>query len=181
MHRANTAAGLGLLCFLFFILPIAVWIGGLLIRAAVWLANAALGGSSPTEAGFYEPQGYAVDWQGRPQPHRGIPMPPLGKAMAIAFAVGVANLVSISFLVRMMQLGTAAGIIPALRSTSPEEQTRGLMILAVSFLVQSGIIAAMLPTSFGRACVVQVLTWAVYFLVFLALLALASLHVARLH
>jgi hypothetical protein len=108
-------------------------------------------------------------------------MPPLGKAMAIAFAVGVANLVSISFLVRMMQLGTAAGIIPALRSTSPEEQTRGLMILAVSFLVQSGIIAAMLPTSFGRACLVQILTWAVYFIVFVALLALASLHVARLH
>jgi hypothetical protein len=184
MQREKMQLGLGLLCGLFFVLPILLWIAGLFFRAAVWLANAAIGGASPTEAGFYEPQGHAVDWQGRAQPHRGIPMPPLGKAMAIAFAVGVANLVTISFVVHMMQLGSAAGILPTIRSrlsTSPEAQVRSLIALAVSFLVQSGIIAAMLPTSFGRACIVQVLTWAVYFLVFLALLAIASLHVARLH
>ena len=71
---------MGLLCIIFCPgLMLALWIGGLLIRAAVWLANAAIGGASPTEAGFYEPQGYAIDWQGRPQPHRGVPMPPSGR------------------------------------------------------------------------------------------------------
>jgi hypothetical protein len=174
---------MGFLCFLFPGLAIALWIGGLFIRAAVWLANAAIGGASPSEAGYYEPRGYAVDWQGRPQPHRAVPMPPLGKAMAIAFAIGVANFLSIAALGLMYGAASAAGITPAIRShltASPHDQVRGLIAIAVSFLVQAGMLTVLLPTSFGRACVVQVLTWAVYFLVVLAAMtAIVGLHVVR--
>jgi hypothetical protein len=176
---------MGLLCFIFPGLAIAVWIGGMLIRAAVWLANAAIGGASPSEAGYYEPRGYAVDWQGRPQPHRAVPMPPLGKAMAIAFAVGVANFLSIVALGLMFGAASAAGITPAIQSrlaASPADQVRGLIAIAVSFLVQAGMLSLLLPTSFGRACLVQVLNWAVYFLIVAAAMtAIFSLHVVRHH
>ena len=177
---------MGLLCIIFCPgLMLLLWIGGLLIRAAVWLANAAIGGSSPSEAGFYEPRGYAVDWQGRAQPHRGVPMPPIGKAMAIAFAVGVANFASLALLVLILKLANTAGIILAVRSrlsTSPEVQLQAILTIGVSFLVQSGILAALLPTSFGRACVVQVLNWGVSFLALVGtLVVLGTLHAVRLH
>jgi len=105
--------------------------------------------------------------------------------MAIAFAVGVANFASLALLVLILKLANTAGIIPAVRSrlsTSPEVQLQAILTIGVSFLVQSGILAALLPTSFGRACVVQVLNWGVSFLALVGtLVVLGTLHAVRLH
>jgi hypothetical protein len=184
MHRANPAA-LGLLCFLLVILPIALWIAALILKAAVWLTNTVTGGSPPTEAGFYEPGSVAGGQASSLRPNRAVPIPIVGKGMVIEFAIAVANyllLVALS-----LANGAGAGLhhSPALRgqlASSPEAQLSALIALVVSFAAQSILLATLLPTSIGRASLIVVIRWgATLFLIVAIFVAIAALPALRFH
>jgi type IV secretory pathway VirB2 component (pilin) len=172
MHRGNPAV-LGFLCFLFIVAPIGLWIAGLILRAAVWLANKATGGVPPSEAGFYEPLGYADVYGARPK--RAVPLPAVGQAMAIEFSVIAANYMILAAVLLAARLGPAFPTSGPRLPDSPKEQLRGLVALGISFAVQVVMLTVLLPTSFGRASLLVLIRWMIgLFLVFtLALIVTA--------
>lgn len=148
---------LGMICGGIFVFIIVLMIVSVIMRFAVVLANKCFGGSaSSTYSDDWD------DWDDAPRSYRGrrqnalIPEPSFGKGMGIAFVAYIVNFVvnfaiGIAFGVGMQGMargGMRGGADPALFIL-----VQG-MSMVVSFLIWSGILTAMLPTSFGRAALV---------------------------
>jgi len=123
------AAIIGVLIVLAVILAVATLVGAIILRAAVSLYNTMAGGANSTAA---------------------VPEPPMGKAMGITFVTTLVNGVA-GFIVGLV-IGGAAAATGA--RGSGVEVTAQLVSLPISVLVMAGMLAAMLPTTFGRAILV---------------------------
>jgi hypothetical protein len=126
----NAGAALGLfLCFLVFGVLLGLLIGAVILRAACALYNAMAGGKG--------------------SPYR-VPEPGLGQAMGIVFVTALINFV-VSFV-----LGLAVGAGAEATGTGAQGPALlfQLISLPVSLLVMAAMLAAMLPTTFGRGILV---------------------------
>jgi len=118
-----------LLCAIAIGLAIGTVIGAVFLRAAVNLYNKLAGGASSPDS---------------------VPRPTFGQAMWISFATCLAQMVA----------GFLMGGFPDARAPLPRADEKGLNVdgllisVLVGFLIQAAILAAKLPTTFGRAIVV---------------------------
>ena len=149
------AALVGVLCVLFVALPLVLWIGGLILRAAVGLTNAVLGGGEPSDLDYY---GGSVELRnGRYYPTTSrsgwvIPVPSSGRAMGIVFLCGVVDIVVRCAILIAAGAGSAIGA-PA-GNAGMEAPLAVLISFLVSIVVQVAMLSSLLPTTLGRACLV---------------------------
>ncbi len=119
----------GILCVLVVVLPIALLIGAVILRAAISL--------------FHKFAGTA---EGSPE---AVPEPSMLKAMGILLITAVANMMIGGIL---GAVGAATGLIQA----GPDEAKAGfdltlnLISLPFTFLVSAALLSALLPTTFKR-------------------------------
>lgn len=129
-------------CGLVVFLPIVVPVGAVVFRAAVGLANRVLGQPPADRDPGYEGDDYVLPRERASV----IPVPGFGRAAGITaavFLVSVAAVVALSVLER--------------NSGQDRDESRivfGGVSLATAFLVQSGLLTLLLPTTFPRACLV---------------------------
>ena len=146
-------------CFLLLALPLGLLIGAVILRGAVSLANRKTG--KPAEPSFYVVED-EDDWSDYPVPGRTrdefskvIPMPGVGKGMGIMLSILIVNAI-IGFALRMF-IAEDQDIRGNRRGRDffddPEVISR-LATLPVGFFVMAGLLGALLPTRFGRACLV---------------------------
>jgi hypothetical protein len=155
MHRSQA---LGLLCTLIFVAPVMLWIAGLVLRLAVVMVNTIFERSSPSDKQPSASLGYASTPQFGYQSRHAIPVPDVGRAMVIMFAVVVAIVLAVMCVSMLLAVPLNSGTISQFRwSTSISTEARSLLILAVCFAVEVLMLAALLPTSLGRAFVVMIL------------------------
>jgi hypothetical protein len=143
-----------LICIGFVITALLVF-GALLLRLAISVSNRLLGASSGKN---YDPDEDELDeWIGYRQirhPSRGIPELGLGKGMVCVLLMGVIDLV----------FGLIIGF---LSNTGPhhhfhdEEITFVVFLIGLifSFPLSAWVLSGMLPTRFGRACLVLVMNY----------------------
>jgi hypothetical protein len=118
----------GLLCALAVMLVIGTVIGAIILRAACALYNKLVGG---------------------PKTPTSVPEPDFGRAMGIIFVAWLVNLAA-GFMLSMV----FAGGVGADRVQTMMAQA---ISIPIGFLVLAGMIAGMLPTTFGRALLVALL------------------------
>jgi hypothetical protein len=138
--------GVGLVVFL-----LALLMGAALLRGAVFLANLCIGTEKPTEV--YDEFEHYGDYR-RPRRYAdtggSIPEPTLGQSMLIVFIIAFVN-----FIVGLIAgfAVSAAGV-----AANVDQQTMTIisqaMGLPISFLTGSFLLAGMLPTTFGKGCLV---------------------------
>jgi hypothetical protein len=172
-----------MLCVFVVVVAVLLAIISVVMRFAVVLANKCLGGSAPRYDDYDDD-----DWDSYERPARrdrrsaAIPEPNFLKGMGIAFVAYIVN-----FIVNVgLALALGVGIAGLARGGGVRGGADpGLMILfqvvnlAVSFLVWSGILAAMLPTTFGRAALVTLFMAIIgFFLILLIVVPLVVLAVA---
>jgi len=146
---------LGIICVvLLIVIPIGLMIGALILRAAVWLANKCL--TAPVSRYDDDEEEYDDDWDeyDRPARRRGrrnnstaIPEPSFGWAMLIVFVNWIVN-AGVGFV-----MGVAAGGAGLARDPGAMLVLQGCS-LVVNFFISAGLLTAMLPTTFPRACLV---------------------------
>ncbi|MDY3562957.1 hypothetical protein R5W23_004440 [Gemmata sp. JC673] len=148
----DPAAGLvAVLCVAGVMLPVALWIGSVILRAAIGLTNKVVGGSTPDLTYYDEPEGYR---RYRQDPSElAIPMPSTGKAMGILLVVGL-----VDFVVRVA-IGMAAAL------NGGDGSMAALIALPVSVVVQVTMLSSLLPTTLGRAVVVLVFQFVIVMLI----------------
>lgn len=150
----------GLLCVLVVILPVALWIGSVILRAAVGLTNKVVGGVTPDPTYYDEPAGYR---RYRPDPSElAVPMPSTGRAMCILLFCGV-----VDFVVRI-------AIMMAAASGGGDGSMAALIALPVSLVVHAVMLSSLLPTTLGRACLVLVFQFLIVLLIGAALGAVVA-------
>src|SRR5215216_106929 len=102
------AALVGLLCVLVVVVPLVLWIGSFILRAAVVLTNKVLGGAEPSDLAFYdEPAGYRR--YPRTPEALAIPVPSTGRAMGILLLIGVVDFAVRCGIMMAAGLGSALG------------------------------------------------------------------------
>jgi hypothetical protein len=135
--------------------PVGLLIGAMILRSAVSLANTRIGPPSDIAVSSKDED----DWADYPipgerrAPTAAIPVPTVGGGMAMTLCIVVVNVI----------VGAAIRIV-----IDDEPAPRGgrglfgdaaflarIVTLPVSFLVISGLLAAMLPTTFRRGCLVS--------------------------
>jgi hypothetical protein len=137
-------------------LPVALLIGAAILRAAINLANGRIGPTSDEVLSSRDED----DWADYPIPGEranltaAIPVPSVGSAMMMMLAVVIVNVI----------VGTAIQLVSGDEPVHRPGRFRGpfddatfiarVVTLPVSFLVMSGLLAAMLPTTFRRGCLV---------------------------
>lgn len=148
---------LGVLCGIAVFFVILLMIISVIMRFAVSLANKCLGSSSRSRS--YDDD-WDDDWDApryrRGRPGGAIPEPTFGKGMLIAFVAYLINAVvsfaiGIVFGVGIQGMGAGGmrgGAAPAMMLLAQ------FISAVVGFLIWSGILTAMLPTSFGRGALV---------------------------
>jgi hypothetical protein len=131
-------------------LPIGLLIGAVILRAAVSFANKCL----PQTSSRYDDDDY-YDWDDDDRPRsrrrrsstKAIPEPSMGQAMLIVFVNAVVG-------------GGVGFVIGFVMGAAGLANDRGAMVvmqgmnLVLGFLIAAGILTAMLPTTFPRACLV---------------------------
>lgn len=140
--------------FILIALPAALLIGAAILRAAINLANGRIGPTpdAPVSSGDED------DWADYPIPgERGnptaaIPLPSIGGGMTMMLAVVIVNVI----------VGAAIQLVIGDEPVPRPGRFRGpfddatfvarVVTLPVSFLIMSGLLAAMLPTTFRRGC-----------------------------
>jgi hypothetical protein len=141
----------GILCVVLVALPLGLLIGAVILRAAVSFANKCL----PQPRSRYDDD--YDDWDDyddRPRSRRrssskAIPEPSMGQAMGIVFVNFIVGfVVSIPINIAMGAGVAGAGGDPAARLIA------SLIQLPIGFLINAGVLTAMLPTTFPRACLV---------------------------
>jgi hypothetical protein len=136
-------------------LPVGLLIGAVILRSAVNFANTRLGPPSDVAVSSKDDD----DWADYPIPgERGapaaaIPVPTVGGGMAMTLCIVVVNVIvgaaiRIVF-VEVLALGGGRGPF------DDGALLARILTLSVSFLVISGLLAAMLPTTFRRGCLVS--------------------------
>jgi hypothetical protein len=115
--------------FLLVFALIGTLIGAIILRAAIGLYNALVGGGDSPSA---------------------VPKPPLGRAIFITFVFMVANLFVSAF------VGAIIGSAAAAAGTGQggANFTAQIISLPMSLLVMAGMLTALLPTTFGRGLLV---------------------------
>jgi hypothetical protein len=153
---ADGAFLLGAVCGFVIVLVI----GALILCAAVWLANKCLPEPVNRRRYYDDDDDDYDDWSDYDRPRRGrtgtaIPAPNIGYAMVIVLVTGVATVI-VGF---MMGFVAGAGGLArnplALRGCS----------FVIGFFIATGLLSAMLPTTYPRACLV----WLFEFLIGLAI------------
>jgi hypothetical protein len=146
-------AAIGVICVILLIgIPFYLLIMAVILRAACWAANKCLPQSTSRYDDDYDDYD---DWDDEDRPRsrrryfsaKAIPEPGLGQAMLIVFV----NLI-IGFVV-----GGALGVVMAAGGMANDPAARLViqaMNLVLSFLITAGVLTAMLPTTFPRACLV---------------------------
>jgi hypothetical protein len=136
-------------------LPAALLIGAAILRAAINLANGRIGPTPDARVS----SGDEDDWADYPIPgERGnptaaIPLPSIGGGMMMMLAVVIVNVI-VGAAIQLVIGGEPAR--PG-RFRGPFDDATFIarvVTLPVSFLIMSGLLAAMLPTTFRRGCLV---------------------------
>jgi len=159
--------------FPFFILiglPVALLVGAVILRSAITFANGRIG-PVPDEIA---PSRDESDWADYPipgeraNPATAIPKPTIGGGMLMVFAIVIVNVI----------VGAAIQLVIGDEPVPRRRRFRGpfddagfiarLVTVPVSFLVTAGLLAAMLPTTFRRGCLVA-------FFVFLICMGIAAI------
>lgn len=150
-------------CVLLFAIPIGLLIGAAILRGGVYFANKCLPRRDERYDDDYDDWD---DYDDRPRRRRrlsapGIPEPGLGKAMAIVLIRAVIGFVIGIVIGAVMGVGMVAmnggagGAGGGMGQPDPALQLLASLIqLPIGFLVNAGVLTGMLPTSFGRACLV---------------------------
>jgi hypothetical protein len=87
----------------------------------------------------------------------GVPQPDLLKAMGIVLVVGIVNF-CVNSVIGMGLVGAPVGFAGRHRAEDPAaELLAGLVGIPVGFLIQAGLLTAMLPTTFGKAALVTLI------------------------
>lgn len=155
--RGGDAIGV-MLCVLVFALPLGLLIGAVILRAAVSFANKCL--PQPTRRYYDDDEDDWGDWDDEDRPRRGrrrahgkaIPEPSMGQAMLIVFVGAVVGFVA-SIPINVAMGAGVAGV----GGNDPRPQLLASLIqLPIGFLINAGVLTAMLPTTFPRACLVVV-------------------------
>jgi hypothetical protein len=143
--------------FLLIAIPAALLIGSVILRAAVNFANRRLGPARDSVV----PSADEDDWADYPIPGdrtppstTQIPMPTVGGGMVMTFSVLIVNII-------------VAAVIQFVIGDDPAPRHFGfrgpladgtfiarILTLPANFLVTAGLLAAMLPTTFRRGCLV---------------------------
>lgn len=145
--------------FPFFILiglPVVLLVGAVILRTAITFANGRIG-PVPDEIA---PSRDDDDWADYPvpgereSPRTAIPMPTIGGGMMMVLAIVLVNV----FVGAAIQLVIGDEPVPRRRRFRGPLDDVGLIARLVtvpaSFLITSGLLAAMLPTTFRRGCLV---------------------------
>jgi hypothetical protein len=186
----NAAGALGnMLCVLAIAIPIGLLIGGGILMGACALFNTMVGATAsgraaPPPYNPYDDRRSAgpdspTGLQDRPdrgfddfrESDRdlgirrvvGVPQPDLLKAMGIVLVVGVVN--TCSNFVISQALGAPAGLGLQRRGDPMAGLLANLISLPIDFLVEAGLLTALLPTTFGKAALVTLL----HYLILLAI------------
>src|SRR5580692_5110010 len=84
----------GLLCVLLVAVPVILWIGSFILRAAVFLPNKVLGGTPRSDLDIYNmPSGYPHGRYPYEPADSGLAVPSTGRAMGILLIIGVVDFV----------------------------------------------------------------------------------------
>lgn len=158
----------GILCVLLFVLPVVLAIGALILWLAILLANMVLGRLPEIR----DESGYDDSDDDRPRRSRwsagAVPLPRFGKTMGIVFVKGIVGFV--------VQKSLEYGVGEALKDELPPLQfliAFQAVAMPIGFLVNAGMLSAMIPTTFGRSCLVVLFEY-------LILIAIAIVGVAIL-
>jgi hypothetical protein len=149
--------------FLLIALPVALLIGSVILRAAVNFANRRLG-PAPNDVFIPEDED---DWADYPIPgartssSSQIPMPSVGGGMMMMLCIAIVNVI----------VGAAIQLVIGDEPAPRPGRIRGplddgiliarVLTLSLSFLVTTGLLAAMLPTTFRRGCLVAFFYFAI--------------------
>lgn len=129
-------------CGLVVILPIVVPVGAIVLQVAVGLANRVLG-RPPADRDY----GYAVDEYVLPPVRAAvIPAPGFGRAAGITVAICLAYIAAV---VALSILERNSGL-----ALEPKRIVFGGVSLVTAFLIQSGLLTLLLPTTVPRAFLV---------------------------
>jgi hypothetical protein len=124
-----------------FAIPIILLIGAVILRAAIALANRRLGQAADDEHWPVDEN----DWADYPIPggRRGsstqIPMPSVAAGIGMLLCIAIVNLV------------VGVGIRMVFDDVALSDR---IVVLPVGFVFTSGLLAAMLPTTFRRGCLI---------------------------
>jgi hypothetical protein len=132
-------------------IPIGLAIGALILLAAIWLANKCLP-QPRSRRRYYDDDDDYYEWDAPRRHRRGgtstaVPVPSFGQAMLIVFVNWIVNF-GVGFVI-----GFVLGAAGAAKNQGGMVLVQAIS-LAVGFVVSATILSGMLPTSFGRACLV---------------------------
>ena len=146
------AALLGLLCVVVVVIPVSLWIGSVILRAAVGMTNRVIGGVVPDDLAYYD-QPAAYRHHSYDPSELAIPVPSSGRAMGILLLIGVVDfVVKVAF---VMAAGAGGG----------DGSMAGLIALPVSLVVHGVMLSSLLPTTLGRAFLVLLFQFLIVLLI----------------
>ncbi len=148
----------GILCVLLIGLPIGLLIGAVILRGGVSFANKCLPKESERNDRYWDDEDDDEDYD-RPVRRRAkaaIPEPGLGKAMGIVLVGAIVGFIISIPINLVMGVGMGMGNANGGNQDQTMRILASLIQLPIGFLVSAGIRTGMLPTSFGRACLVVV-------------------------
>jgi hypothetical protein len=157
----NGGAVGGILCVLLIGLPIGLLIGAVILRGGVSFANKCLPKESERDDRYWDDEDEDEDEDEDDRPRRSrrrakaaIPEPGVGKAMGIVLVGAIVGFI-ISIPINLV-LGVGLGGPNGGNQDQAMSILASLIQLPIGFLVNAGIRTGMLPTTFGRACLVVV-------------------------
>lgn len=147
-------------------IPIGLLIGAAILRGAISLANMCIGGESYESRSSYDDDD--LDYRPRRSASSSkVPEPSLGQAMMIILVTAIVNAV----------VGFGVGIVVGVAGAGANMDQQSIQIIAqliglpVGFLIMSGMLTALLPTSFGRACLVTLFYYLICIAIGIAIVA----------
>jgi hypothetical protein len=149
--------------FLLIAIPIALLIGSVILRAAVNLANWRLGPAQDCGVSSADED----DWADYPIPGdrtsstTQIPMPSVGGGMVMTLCISIVNYVVLAVLQFVIADDSAPRHVRFRGPLDDGNLIARFLALPANFLVASGLLAAMLPTTFRRGCLVAFLCLAI--------------------
>ena len=148
---------MGVICVALLIgVPIGLLIGALILRGGVSFANKCLPKKAERDYDDWDDEDDEDDDRPRRRRRRrataAIPEPALGKAMGIVFVNAIIGFI-ISIPINVV-MGVGFANVGGGRGDPMMSVFASLIQLPISFLANAGVLTAMLPTTFPRACLV---------------------------
>ncbi len=162
----------------------ALWIPAMLLRVSVLITNAMIDGTGNGDAGYVERRGYST---GRSPSDPAVPVPHVERGMIIMFAalVAFAALLALTYFVMAVAVsGGPTALLHRRRLHLPEKHVLLAAAALLGFLVNTAMVALLLPTSVGRAVAVVTVKWMIAGVAVVAVtapvyLARTSMHLHR--